>query len=135
MASYAIKDTVVTLNSVVITDYVASIAWNETASTNEVETIGVSNVQRTAGKTDGSVTLEILTDFAASASYATLKSLLGTVVTLLVNASSVAASVTNPGRSVDVVITDWSFMDGASNEFSTYSVTWPFATAPTAVEA
>ena len=126
-------ETVVTLNSVDVTKWISSVSWDETAGDSTVETIGIKYVQRTGGKTDGTVNLEWTTDFIAAGSYATLKDLLGTVVELEFAPSTAAASATNPGRKVDVLITGWGYMGGAANAFSTFSTSWPFAGAVTEV--
>ena len=78
MAVFLQNDVVVSVNSVDLSDHVASITWTETADELETTAMGDGNRTRIGGLKDGSVSIEFHQDFAASETYITLYSLLGT---------------------------------------------------------
>ena len=129
MAVFLQNDVQVTINSVDLTDHVASVSWEETSAELDVTSMGDGNVNRLGGLKDGSLTLELHQDFAASEVYATLYSLLGTVTTVTVTPTSAAASATNPKHSVSCLVTNVPLLDGSVSDLATISVTWPMSGA------
>lgn len=87
--------------------------------------MGDSRVTMIAGLGSGSISLELHQSFAASETYATLDSLLGTVTTVTFTPTSSTVATDNPEKSVDVLVTELPFVDGAVGDLSTISVTWP----------
>jgi hypothetical protein len=129
---YMNNDLAITVNSVDISSFVTSGTWSEQFAELETTAMGDSRVTMIAGLGSGSISLELHQSFAASETYATLDSLLGTVTTVEftpVGSDSVAA--TNPKKSVSVLVTELPFVDGAVGDLSTISVTWPMTGAVT----
>lgn len=131
---YMNNDLAITVNSVDISSFVTSGSWTEQFAELETTAMGDSRVTMIAGLGSGSISLELHQSFAASETYATLDSLLGTVTTVEftpVGSDSVAA--TNPKKSVSVLVTELPFVDGAVGDLSTISVTWPMTGPVTTV--
>ena len=126
MAVFLQNDVQVTINSVDLTDHVASVTWTETAAELETTAMGDSNVTRIGGLKDGSCSLEFHQDFAAASVYATIVALIGST-TVEVTPTSGSLSATNPKRSASVLVTEVPFIDGAVSDLATISVTWPLA--------
>jgi len=122
---YMNNDLAITVNSVDISSFVTSGTWTE--QYDELETTAMGDSRRTmiAGLGSGSISLELHQSFAASETYATLDSLLGTVTTVTFTPTSATAAATNPEKSVSVLVTELPFVDGAVGDLSTISVTWP----------
>ena len=131
MAVFLQNDVQVTINSVDLTDHVASVSWEETSAELDVTAMGDGNVNRLGGLKDGSLTLELHQDFDASEVYATLYSLLGTVTTVTVTPTSAAVAATNPKHSVSCLVTNVPLLDGSVSDLATISVTWPMSGAVT----
>ncbi len=127
MAVFLQNDVQVTINSVDLTDHVASVSWEETAAELSTTAMGDANETRIGGLKDGSLTLELHQDFAAGETYATLYSLLGTVTTVTVTPTSASASATNPQHSVSCLVTNVPLLDGSVSDLATISVTWPMS--------
>lgn len=130
MARIVLNDAKVTINSVNLSDHIASVTINQ--SFDVVETTAFSSTgakTRVAGLQDNSVTLEFHQDFAASNVEATLNtigsSLIGTTTTIVVLPTSGAASATNPSYTFTALCTEWTPINGSVGELATVSVTWP----------
>lgn len=124
--AYMNNDLAITVNSVDISLFVTSGTWEE--QFDELETTAMGDARRTmiGGLGSGSISLELHQSFATSETYDTLDTLKGTVTTVTftpVGSDSVAA--TNPKKTVDVLVTNLPFVDGAVGDLSTISVTWP----------
>jgi len=130
---YMNNDLAITVNSVDISSFVTSGTWSEQFAELETTAMGDSRVTMIAGLGSGSISLELHQSFAASETYATLDSLLGTVTTVTFTPTSSAVGTDNPKKSVDVLVTELPFVDGAVGDLSTISVTWPMTGAVTTV--
>lgn len=136
MAIFLSNNVEVTVNSVDLSDHVASVSWEETSAELSTTAMGDSNETRIGGLKDGSLTLELHQDFAAGETYATLYALLGTVTTVTVMAdASAGASATNPKHSVSCLVTNVPLLDGSVSDLATISVTWPMSGAVTVITA
>ena len=139
MARIVLTDASVTINSVNLSDHIASITINE--STDVVETTAFSSTAaktRVAGLKDNSVTLEFHQDFASSSVEQTINgstSLVGTVTTIVVKPTSSSVSATNPSYTFSALVSEWTSLSGAVGELSTASVTWPITGAITKATA
>lgn len=139
MARIVLTDASVTINSVNLSDHIASITINE--STDVVETTAFSSTAaktRVAGLKDNSVTIEFHQDFAASSVEATINgttSLVGTVTTIVVKPTSSAVGATNPSYTFSALVSEWTSLNGSVGELSTASVTWPITGAITKATA
>lgn len=138
MARLVLTDAVVTLNATDISEYVTSVTLNTPEDV--VETTAMSAVgarTRTSGLKDHSITLELNNDFASGALEAVIQGIgIGELASLTVKPTSAATSTTNPIYKADgsgsgatkagqVLISEWTPLNGAVGELATVSVTWP----------
>jgi hypothetical protein len=132
MARIVLTDAKITINSVNLSDHIASITLN--TSNDVVETTGFSSTAartRVAGLQDNSVTLEFHQDFATSNVEQTIYPLIGTTTTIAVLPTSSAAGATNPSYTFTALVSEWQPLSGAVGELATASVTWPISGAIT----
>jgi hypothetical protein len=132
MARIVLTDAKVTINSVNLSDHIASISLSTSADV--VETTGFSSTAartRVAGLQDNSVTLEFHQDFATSNVEQTIYPLIGTTTTIVVTPTSSAAGATNPSYTFTALVSEWQPLSGAVGELATASVTWPISGAIT----
>jgi len=128
MAIFSGKTVTLTVNSVDLSNHVASVSWSETAEAIETTAFGDTAVTReVAGFTDGEISIEFHQDFAASSVYATLKGLLGTTTTVTLKPTSASTAATNPLRSVSCFVSEIPILDVAAGELATNSVSWAFS--------
>lgn len=131
MARIVLTDAKITINSVNLSDHIASVTLN--TSNDVVETTGFSSTAartRVAGLQDNSVTLEFHQDFATSNVEQTIYPLIGTATTIVVSPTS-TVSATSPSYSFSAVVSEWQPLSGAVGELATASVTWPISGAIT----
>jgi len=131
MARIVLTDAKVTINSVNLSDHIASVSLQ--MSTDVVETTAFSSTAaktRVAGLQDNSVTLEFHQDFASSNVEATIYPLLGSTTTILVSPTS-SVSATSPSYSFTALVSEWTPLNGGVGELATASVTWPISGAIT----
>ena len=131
MAIYMNNSATVTVNSVDLSDHIASVSFTENVAELTTTAMGDSNVTRIGGLADGSVSIEWHQDFAATEVYATINPLLGSVTTVEVTPTSSAVDTTNPKKSVSALVSEVPFVDGAVGDLSTFSTTWNFSGAVT----
>lgn len=132
MARIVLTDAKVTINSVNLSDHIASITLNTSADV--VETTGFSSTAartRVAGLQDNSVTLEFHQDFATSNVEQTIYPLIGTATAVVVTPTSSSVGATNPSYSFSALVSEWQPLSGAVGELATASVTWPISGAIT----
>ncbi len=122
---YMNNDLAITVNSVDISSFVTSGTWSEQFAELETTAMGDARVTMIAGLGSGSISLELHQSFAATETYDNLDSLLGTVTTVTFTPTSSGVATDNPKKSVDVLVTELPFVDGAVGDLSTISVTWP----------
>lgn len=127
MAKIVLTDAKVTINSVNLSDHVASVTLD--TKTDVVETTAFSNSAKTrvAGLQDHSVTLEFHQDFAASNVEATIYPLLGQATTVVVQPTSSAVTTSNPTYTFSAVVAEWQPLKGGIGTLATASVTWPIS--------
>lgn len=125
MAKLVFTDGEVTVNSVDLSDHIASVTV--TTTYDEIDTSSITDGFRTrvAGMGDASVSIEFHQDFAASSVNATIQPLLGTTTSVVVKPTSAAVSATNPSYTGTALVTEWSTLDANAGELVTASVTWP----------
>ena len=128
---YMNNDLAVTVNSVDVSSWLTSGSWNEQFAELETTAMGDSRVTMIAGLGSGSISLELHQSFASTETYDSLNALLGTVTTVTFTPTSSAVATDNPKKTVDVLVTELPFVDGAVGDLSTISVTWPMTGAVT----
>ena len=132
MAVFFNQSVTVTVNSVDLTDHVTTVSgFNETCADLQTTAMGETNISRIGGLKDASVSITFLNDFAASKTYATLASLLGTAVNVTITPASGSVTATNPKKTASCLITELPFIEGSVGDLSEVSVTWPVTGAIT----
>jgi hypothetical protein len=131
MARIVLTDAKVTINSVNLSSFIASVSLSTTNDV--VETSAFSSTAaktRIAGLADNSVTLEFHQDYATSSVEATIYPLLGNTTTIVVSPTS-TVSATSPSYSFTALVSEWTPLNGGVGELATASVTWPVSGAIT----
>ena len=131
MARIVLTDAKVTINSVNLSDHIASVSL--AMSTDVVETSAFNSTAaktRVAGLQDNSVTLEFHQDYATSNVEATIYPLLGSNTTIVVSPTS-TVSASSPSYSFSATVSEWTPLNGGVGELATASVTWPISGAIT----
>jgi len=127
MARIVLTDVGVIINSVDLSDHVASVTINQNFDEVETTAFGDGGRTRVGGLEDSSITLDFHQDFAASEVDATISPLVGLATTFNIGplGTAVAASATAPRYTGSFLLTEWTPLNGAVGELSTASVTWP----------
>lgn len=132
MPRIVLTDAYVTVNSVDLSSFIASVTLNSTREV--VDTTGFSTSgarTRVAGLQDNSITLEFHQDFASGAVEATIYPLIGSTTSVVVRPTSAASSATNPQYTCSALVSEWTPLSGTVGELATASVTWPISGAIT----
>ena len=140
MARIVLTDVDVELNGQPIGEYISSVTLNTPEDVVETTAFGpVGARTRTSGLKDHSVALEFHNDFASGAMEQIIDTIgIGQLTNLVVKPTSAAISTTNPAYRADgsgsgatkagqVLISEWTPLNGAVGELSTVSVTWPIS--------
>lgn len=138
MARLVLTDAVVTLEATDISQYVSSVTINTPEDVVETTGFGPTKSRtRTSGLRDHSVTLEFMNDFASGALEQLIDTIgIGELADFTIKPTSAAVSVTNPIYKADgsgsgatqagqVLVSEWTPLNGAVGELATVSVTWP----------
>ena len=91
-----LSNPVVTINSVDMTDQCTSAVFTRMIESLESTAFGQTNRSYVGGLENSTLTVTMYNSFAASETYATLKALVGTQVTVKIKPTSAATSATNP---------------------------------------
>ncbi len=129
MAVYMSDDLQITINSVDLSNHVTSVTFSEITDALETTAFGQSFRSRIGGLKDGTIDVEFNQDFAASNVQATIRTLLGTVVVVVLKPTSAAVGATNPSYTFSVLVDEWPTFGNAVGELATVSVSWPLTTA------
>jgi len=140
MARIVLTDVDVELNGQPIGEYISSVTLNTPEDVVETTAFGpVGARTRTSGLKDHSVALEFHNDFASGAMEQIIDTIgIGQLTNLVIKPTSAAISATNPAYRADgsgtgatkagqVLISEWTPLNGAVGELSTVSVTWPIS--------
>lgn len=129
MAAFMLYNASVVINSVDLSDHVTSITFSENATELETTAMGDSNITRIGGLLDGNIDLEFNQDMQTSETQATIRSLLGTVTTVVVKSDAAAVSAANPSWTFSALVTEWPSVNGTVGELATASISWPLTGA------
>jgi hypothetical protein len=125
LAKFVLTDASVTLNSVDLSDHVASVTLDITADEIMTTSMGETFQSRTGGLKTGTLSIDFQQDFAASEVDATLWPLLGSTTAFVVKPTSDAVSSTNPSYSGSVLVNQHIPVANAVGELATMSVSFP----------
>ena len=122
MAKLVLTDTKVTLAGTDISTNVASVTL--TTSVNEVETtaFGQGAVTRVGGLKDNSVTLAIHNDYPTVENL--VYPLIGSTTSIVISPNGTSIGSSNPSYTADVLITEWTPVNGAVGELASADITW-----------
>ncbi|NBW91645.1 MAG: radical SAM protein [Actinobacteria bacterium] len=136
MARIVLTNAYVTINSVDVSDHVASVTLNSSIDVVETTAFGTTGARtRIGGLADNSISLEFHQDYASSSIEATVYPLLGSTTTVVVKPNGSTTSATNPSYTSTVLVSEWTPLNGAVGELATASVTWPVSGAITKATA
>lgn len=136
MARIVLTNAYVTINSVDVSDHVASVTLNSSIDVVETTAFGTTGARtRIGGLADNSISLEFHQDYASTSIEATIYPLLGTTTTVVVKPNGSSTSTTNPSYTSTVLVSEWTPLNGAVGELATASVTWPVSGAITKATA
>jgi hypothetical protein len=124
MAIYLSNGVVVTLNSVALSDHITSATINRSFDELEVTAMGDTAHKFVKGLEASTITLDFLSDTAASNVNATLQAAWGTTVTLTLKQTNAATSATNPLYSTTVLVNNTTDINGAVADIATQSITF-----------
>ena len=124
MAIYLSNGVVVTLNSVALSDHVTSATITRAFDELEVTAMGDTAHKFVKGLEASTITLDFLSDTAASNVNATLQAAWGTTVPLTLKQTSAAVSATNPLYSTTVLVNNTTDINGAVADIATQSITF-----------
>jgi len=91
-----LSNPVVTINAVDMTDQCTSAVLTRVIESLESTAFGQTNRSYVGGLENSTLTVSMYNSFAVSETYATLKALVGTQVTVKIKPTSAATSATNP---------------------------------------
>ena len=91
-----LSNPVVTINAVDMTDQCTSAVFTRMIESLESTAFGQTNRSYFGGLENSTLTVTMYNSFAATETYATLKALVGTQVTVKIKPTSAATSATNP---------------------------------------
>lgn len=136
MARIVLTNAYVTINSVDVSDHVASVTLNSSIDVVETTAFGTTGGRtRIGGLADNSISLEFHQDYASTSIEATVYPLLGSTTTVVVKPNGSTTSATNPSYTSTVLVSEWTPLNGAVGELATASVTWPVSGAITKATA
>jgi hypothetical protein len=95
-----LSNPVITINAVDMTDQCTSAVLTRVIESLESTAFGQTNRSYVGGLENSTLTVSMYNSFAVSETYATLKALVGTQVTVKIKPTSAATSATNPESSL-----------------------------------
>jgi len=135
MARIVLTNAVVKINSVDLSDHVASVELAQEVEEVETTAFGDSARTRTGGLANNSLSLDFHQDFASASVDDTLNGLVGGTASFEILPNGTAVGATNPKYTGTVLLTEWTPVSGAIGELATASVTWPISGAVTRATA
>lgn len=126
MAKHVLKDAVITINGVNLSDHASSVTLEDTADEVEFTAFGSSGYREFGqGLKDATITVTFFNDYAASSVDATLEPLYtsGGTFPVTIKSSSAATSGSNPIWSMTGRLFSYSPLSGAVGDANTTDVT------------
>ncbi len=127
MAALVLTNAYITINSVNLSDHIASVTLTTADDVIETTAFGSTARTRVAGLGDNSIALEFHQDYATSNVEATIYPLLGSTTTVVVKPNGSTTAATNPSYTFTALVSEWTPLNGAVGELATASVTWPIS--------
>ena len=127
MAALVLTNAYITINSVNLSDHIASVTLTTADDVIETTAFGSTARTRVAGLGDNSIALEFHQDYATSNVEATIYPLLASTTTVVVKPNGSTTAATNPSYTFTALVSEWTPLNGAVGELATASVTWPIS--------
>ena len=127
MAKFVLKNPVITVNGVDLSDHVNQVTFESTYDEVDATCFTQTHRDRLQGIGDASMTLGFAQDFAASEVDATLWPLSqsGASFTVSAKATNASTSATNPLFSMTGILLDYTPLDGGVGDLAQTSITIP----------
>lgn len=125
MAASVLLDVKVTVNTVNLSTFCTSGTLKVDVDDQETTAFGSTYRSRIGGLKDAKLDLEFNQDLATSAVNQTIQPIIGTVVAFTLKQSSGATSATNPEWQGNLLITEYTPLDGKVGDLSQLKVSWP----------
>lgn len=135
MAKFVLTNPLIQINSVDLSDHIASVTLSESYAEVPTTAFGDTAVTRIAGLGDHSITLSFHEDFASSEVHQTVYPLVGGTTSVTVKPVSTTTTTDNPSFSLTVLVTEWPILNGAVGDLASADVTWPVSGAITKTTA
>lgn len=126
MATFVYVDAVVTINTVDLSDHITKATLKIDVEDKETTAFGGNGWKtRLGGLKEGTIELEFNQDFDTAQVDATIWPLIGTVTAITIKPTSGSVSASNPEYSGNVLIKEYSPLDGNVGDVAKTSVSWP----------
>jgi len=125
LAKFVLNNASLVLNSVNLSDHIASVTLDITADEIEETAFGQTFKSRLGGLKDGTLSIDFQQDFASSEVDVTLFPLLGTVTTFVLKADAGSVGATNPSYSGSVLVNQHQPVANGVGELASFSVSFP----------
>lgn len=125
MAASVLLDVKITVNAVNLSAYCTSATIKVDVDDQETTAFGSTYRSRIGGLKDASLDLEFNQDLASSAVNQTIQPLIGTVVAFTLKQASGTTTATNPEWQGNVLITEYTPIDGKVGDLAAVKVSWP----------
>lgn len=125
MAASVLLDVKLTINAVNLSAFCTSASFKIDVDDQETTAFGSTYKSRIGGLKDASLDVEFNQDLATSAVNQTLQPLIGTVVAFTLKQASGTTSATNPEWQGNVLITEYTPIDGKVGDLAAVKVSFP----------
>ena len=120
-----LSNPVVTVNGVALTGWCTAATFTQRYDQLEVTVFGDSSHNFSSGLGNHEITMTLFASYAANATYATLKDLVGTTTTVIVKPTNAADSATNPGFTLTgTFLAELPVVNANLGELGTFDITF-----------
>jgi hypothetical protein len=125
MAKFVATDYKVTVAGTNLSTFLNQVELALESDDVETTAFGGTFRERIGGLKSGSLTLQFMQDFAASAVDATLFPLFNTLATVVITPTSGTVTATNPSYTAVCLVNQYTPHASSVGDLATFSVTWP----------
>ena len=125
MAKFVLTDASLVINSVDLSDHVASVTLELNSEEIDTTAFGSTFMSKTGGLKSGTLSIDFQQDFASSEVDQTMFPLFGSTTTFVLKPTSGSVSATNPSYSGSILVNQHIPVANAVGELATMSVSFP----------
>ena len=125
MAKFVLTDASLVINSVDLSDHVASVTLELNSEEIDTTAFGSTFMSKTGGLKSGTLSIDFQQDFASSEVDQTMFPLFVSTTTFVLKATSGSVSATNPSYSGSILVNQHIPVANAVGELATMSVSFP----------